>query len=340
MSKRSVAFYLNTFLLKIRSHYYCFRDKITTSRLSFQYSVPTDHQLQSLNAEDPAFLTFTSYHFYKEPKTVLNDLGVKSLKDLLKSRDRPGTKFNPVSILYYGLVGWNTYHIERSDNLRKELDSIFAFIKSYGEFKDSAWILPYRFDYPRFDISAPWYSGITQGLALSFLLRYKILVKDPMVDALCKDIYNSFGIEEKEGGIASTTPEGMPWIEEYPNSSCRQVLNGFLFSLISMIEYAISYNKESIVEKIAVYESSFFTTYIHYLRGSTIKYARNRCVLANVQYQGLHFYQLVHLYKLTGNQRYIELAREWKDHVNWQLFAGFYNLNKQELKREREELTS
>ena len=109
--------------------------------------------------------------------------------------------------------------------------------------------LPYNFKFH--DLVAPWYSGMTQGVAISFLLIYYELTKDENALIKVKQLAAFLLKDESDGGTISCTPENNCFIEEYPNSKRkRHVLNGFINALIGINEYLIYFPNDERAQEI------------------------------------------------------------------------------------------
>ena len=133
----------------------------------------------------------------------------KWLKNGKRSFDKNGViknnkQYHPLGIVHYGLLNHNEFlKTKDSSYYYKLLDQI-----SY--FKDTSKIvlsidgkgigLPYN--YKHADLTPPWYSGMTQGCALSLLLRYRSLSNDKEIDSIIEKIaYQMISPVDKNGSI-------------------------------------------------------------------------------------------------------------------------------------------
>lgn len=162
-----------------------------------------------------------------------------------KSFDKAGiikqnNRYHPLSIVQYGVLCHNEF-LETGDSAY-----YYKCINQVAYFKDSTKInylfdgegigLPYNFK--AHDLRPPWYSGMTQGYAISFLLRYHELTGDNDVLPIIKKIAYLLKLPVEEGGVIGVNKEGYKFIEEYPNSKTHpQVLNGAINGLIGLKEY-------------------------------------------------------------------------------------------------------
>lgn len=160
--------------------------------------------------------------------------------------------YHPLSIIQYGMICFYEY-LSKGDTVYRN-----KFLAQISYFKDSTKIhllheghsigLPYLFNYK--DLKSPWYSGMTQGNALSLLLRYYEWSKDSSILPVIQKINHLMLLPAEEGGCISKTKEGLTWIEEYPNSVVSpQVLNGFLNAWIGLHEYCLYFPGDTLAER-------------------------------------------------------------------------------------------
>ncbi len=57
------------------------------------------------------------------------------------------------------------------------------------------------------------------------------------------EIKNLMLLPVSKGGLLRNTPEGGPWIEEYPSKQPNLVLNGFMFALMDLHDYCKMFPK-------------------------------------------------------------------------------------------------
>ncbi|TND10535.1 MAG: D-glucuronyl C5-epimerase [Bacteroidetes bacterium] len=223
-------------------------------------------------------------------------------------------EYQPLSIAFYGIMNYDLYK-ETGDRVYYN-----HIINQYKFFCDTSGFdlidggkgmgLPYNKDFK--DIKAPWYSGMTQGVAISFLLRYYDLKKDKSALQKAKQLAYFMLRPVAEGGTIGKTPEGHPWIEEYPGSkSSPQVLNGFINALIGLKEYCMFFPKDSLASRLhdTCYKA-MIKSFEKYDVHDWTRYNRAYMPCSN-QYIRYQITQLEHLYKIYGDETLLKQMMLW-----------------------------
>ena len=150
-------------------------------------------------------------------------------------------KKHPVNSCHYALYCYDEYKRTGNDRLKK------AFINQVNFLRDSTFynvvdgdMVGYPYNTSFHDLKAPWYSALAQSEAICVLIRYYELTNDDSILPLVHMVMKFMLSPQKQGsGTLSITPEGNVWYEEYPNSTQeRQVLNGFMFTILALHDYS------------------------------------------------------------------------------------------------------
>jgi hypothetical protein len=224
------------------------------------------------------------------------------------------TSYHPLGIVQFGMLSF--YEFKTTG------DSIYYkhFVNQASYFKDSTKVnfyengerigLPYTFDYK--DMKAPWYSGMTQGWAIAFLIRYYYQTRDEEIVPIIRKI-GQFMIQPVElNGTISKTPEGYTWIEEYPNSKQKpQVLNGFINGLIGLKEYCDFFPSDTTAKRIhdKAYQSLLLTM-TKYDTPTWSNYDRKNSPLNN-QYLQYQLFEIIDLYHVYGARQFLDQMKIW-----------------------------
>jgi len=147
-----------------------------------------------------------------------------------------GFSYHPVSIAQYGLGQFSNYVGTQKkvflEEARLQADYFLRSIdRSTGEYK-------YDFDYkhPFHEVlEAGWASAMAQGLAISLLVRFYDQTGDEEYLETCRLAMKPLMVPVKDGGLLADF-FGHPFYEEYPTESPSFTLNGFMFTLIGLLD--------------------------------------------------------------------------------------------------------
>lgn len=223
-------------------------------------------------------------------------------------------KYHALTICFYGIINYHEF-LDTGDS-----SYYYNCVNQFNYFKDTSKLnyfdnnnsigLPYHFNFG--DMKSPWYSGMTQGVAASYLLRYYQLTKDPHSLDLAEKIVNFMIKPEEEGGTISKTNEGKMWIEEYPCSTkSKSVLNGFINGLIGLYEFAEFFPERDDVALIvdSCYQS-MVSSFKYYDTPNWTYYNRNRKGVSKA-YMRYQISELDHLFSLFNDEKLRDQMRLW-----------------------------
>lgn len=226
----------------------------------------------------------------------------------------------PLILGYYGLVTYNHYFQTQDEMLKKEIYNYANYTISKMELTGA---LNYNYDYKLFNQKAPWHSGIAQAIISSFLLRAHLLYPN---ENFLMYSQKAMDFMLHEGKLNTETPEGFLWIEEYPMESHSMVLNGFIFSIISIIEVDSMIASDKYSNLAQAYLQSLIN-YLHlYLFPKGIRHNMKQIKFGNANYEALHVFLFFHLYKLTNNLFFYNIALKYFKMTNWKVFYALYNI--------------
>lgn len=246
-----------------------------------------------------------------EPGGYYNDFSQKALQH----RDDIGgliATANPVDIAQsclgfheIWLATTQRQHLERSIQLADWL---------VAHQKDGRW--EFRFSW-FYGLRPPWISAMAQGEGISALLRVHRATGDERYVASARAALEPFRREIEQGGVRITLRKGEVFFEEYPCDPPSHVLNGFVFALWGLYDYAL-YLKDPEAEELFQagvltlaswlpdYDLGYWSTYD--LFPFRIRF------VAHPFYHQLHIVQLEALFLLTGRATFRETAQRWESY--------------------------
>lgn len=248
---------------------------------------------------------------YDNPK---NTNYSKDDEGVIKSND----VYHPLTVCIYGILNYHhflktkdsTYYhrvIEQTNYFRNNKHT-------QSRFNNQGIGLPYPFKFH--DLDSGWFSGMTQGAALSFILRYKDLTGNHDLDSVLHKIAYLL-IQPVENGGCISNADNRIWIEEYPNSKeAVHVLNGAINGYIGLLEYSKTYPDKSIYSKLA---KQVYDNIVYYLPQFNQKnWARYDLGhrMCDPGYMRLHIYQMKSLYELTGDDLFKRQQILWAAQLN------------------------
>lgn len=236
-------------------------------------------------------------------------------KGILKANGR----YHPLSISQLGVL--NYYHFLET----RDSSYYFSCVDQFSYFQDTTKIdflfegkgigLPYRFSF--WDMKSPWYSGMTQGYALSFLLRYYKLTNDSTALDISKKIAYTLLQRQEDGGTISTTREGFLWIEEYPNSEkSPQVLNGFINGFIGLKEYSDFFPDDTLAKRILKATYIGLVNSLPYFDSKNWSYYNRANKSISKYYLRYQIYEMKHLFEIFGDTIFRNQMKIWSTMVH------------------------
>jgi len=231
---------------------------------------------------------------------------------------KPDWQHNPITVCQYGLHHFNKYLRNQNEESR-EIFLIQAkwLLDNAENGANNSIVWRYRFDIPFYNISAPWISGMAQGQAISVLLRAYQLTGDEKYLDTAHSTWKIFHLSVDKGGVISYFPDQKPFIEEYPSPAfLTGVLNGFIFAIFGIYDYAIYINKN--------FAHDFFLKLIDSLKDNLYRYdcgywsyydLMKPLRLTSKSYHRLHIEQLNGLYEITGEKIFKTFGERWRGYL-------------------------
>jgi hypothetical protein len=253
------------------------------------------------------YLDFKCKYFYKK----FDQSGIPIYKARIQ-------KYHPTVICQYALGAYELlYHSNFQDKnlLMIYLNQADWLLKNSNDIGNAAgW--KFHFDVNEYNLKKPWYSALTQGEAISVLLRAHVLSnKHEYLDKALSAL-NLFEISVIEGGILNYFND-TPIYEEYPSVKTNCALNGLIFGVFGLYDFILFNNNEkavslfndginSIKKLLPIFDTGFWTQYN--------LYESPELVLASCRYHLIHIEQLKALYYITGDLIFFQYEKKWEDY--------------------------
>lgn len=159
-------------------------------------------------------------------------------------------------------------------------------------------------------MDSPWPSSLTQGFAISSLVRAYRYTKDEKYLAAAKAAVDYFQLDVRDGGVRREFDQGFI-LEEYPLPSLNGVLNGYISAILAIYE---------ISELLSEYQE-LFTENLHNLKKILFLYDQNFWSLydlaGNYASGFYHRFQTSQLKVLSNFDPYfLEIAERFESNIH------------------------
>lgn len=293
-----------------------------TSNLTFWH---TPLSVNMLAAED--LKAIRAYPQNYESKIGLIDTVDELDVIMLDYKGDLGLQYNPNAIAQLAL-GYYDKILSGEDCLKEFLNQARYFLDHGREVEDGALLWEYKFPFEmRNYLKSPWRSALAQGQGISVCLRAYKLTGDERYLEHAEKAFKSFKYLSREhpGGVLDDS-RGYIWLEEYIVDPPNHVLNGFIWALWGVRDYAVFFNNEyawslwdsclkTLKENLEYYDIGFWTTY------DLIKFnpEKQPVIPSSIYYQRLHAVQMDAMYQLTSDPVFDRYREKWNSQLNKRL---------------------
>lgn len=150
-----------------------------------------------------------------------------------------GWYYNPITIAQYGLVQSQRFYQTKDPACKSRALTCGFWLRENGVKRpDGALVWLYDLDLAFYGLRAPWMSAMAQGEAISLLLRCSRWQDQDAYLAAAQAARRVFDHSVAEQGVVGTILPGHEVFEEYPTQPASHVLNGHIFSLLGLYDYA------------------------------------------------------------------------------------------------------
>ena len=201
----------------------------------------------------------------------------------------------------------------RADRARVQLEWLVDTQASGGEWS-GCWVMTW--DNPKYQwLRAPWTSALASGNSISALLRGWELFGEERYRDAAGAAYEALHLPRSEMRLVDESGEDL-WYEEYPATSPLRVLNGHIYALLGVLDYArVSRDPEAaarwrkaantVLVNLDQFDLGYWSAYeLRWREPATIHYQKN-----------IHVPQLRILAALTGERVFGTVADRWDAYV-------------------------
>lgn len=215
--------------------------------------------------------------------------------------------YNVAGVCQYGILNYELFVLKKEEEYLNKFKANLDWILENATYKQNLPYWNYNFDMEHH--KAPWASGISQGLAISILVRGYAYYRDNSYLKIAKLASETLTRPIHEGGFKYTYDTFQCWFEEC--SSNNHILNGHIFSLLGIYDLYRCTNEEKLKENFEMglidiknniknFDLNIFSSY-----DAFSKY------LANNSYHKTHIIQFEILFKISNDSFFVEIAKKW-----------------------------
>lgn len=241
------------------------------------------------------------------PHGVLDEVGVP----YNSATNKYPAGYQPTTIAEYGLANWNAYLRTGEDRYKRAFLTQACWLMAHEtRFADDAggWYLPMPI--PDYAIEGPWLSAMTQGNAISVLVRAYRLTNDEAFLAVARRAIRLFERDVRDGGVSVLVGEDGVFFEEVAAYPASHILNGYLFALFGLYDYIAQTHDAHIATLIQRSLVTLHTLIDRYDMGYWSYYDLFRKP-ATKFYHALHVIMLQALSRYSGCEHCRALAARW-----------------------------
>lgn len=232
-----------------------------------------------------------------------------------------GVRYNPIALAQYGLGNYNLFARDKSvERQTKFLAASNWLAANLEQNAHGVWVWNHHFDWEYRDtLKAPWYSGLAQGQGISLLLRAHNATGDATYGDAAQRAFQSLLLPVKDGGVLFVDKQGDSWIEEYLVDPPTHILNGMIWALWGVYDYALARQDpearnlfqrvtNTLSKNLERYDLGFWSLYEQ--SGTRLK------MVASPFYHRLHIVQLRIMHRLTGRDIFLDYAQRWENYTD------------------------
>ncbi len=186
----------------------------------------------------PAAGPRSSLHYYVYSDRLFFDAMEPDADGIPVHRSRHFRTYNPAYVAWYGLVSLERWLRGDDAGGRTAFLRHVVWLRTHAvERADGSAVWSYTFDWLEgtCPLKAPWISAMSQGLAISCLVRAHRIAPDPRLLELSHRAARVFAQPIEDGGVR-TEEAGHVMYEEYPGLPLPRVLDGYLFGLLGLYD--------------------------------------------------------------------------------------------------------
>ncbi len=218
----------------------------------------------------------------------------------------------PTTIAQYGLANWNAYLVTKDERHRQAFMTQARWLVAHQvQLADDAGGWPMPFSVSDYNASAPWLSALTQGNAISVLVRAYRLTHEEVFVQVARRAIRTFELDIRDGGVSTSIGEDGVFFEEVAVYPTSHILNGYILALFGLYDYVDVTNDTRIAALIRRSLATLHTLIEKYDTGYWSRYDLLYTLPATRFYHALHITLFEALARYSGCKHCAALAARW-----------------------------
>ena len=239
-----------------------------------------------------------------------------------------GIQYTPTAIAEAALCDYDRWLVDKDNTLKNSDWAAFMTQIRWllaNQLPDGRWLFHFQWG----KTPVPWWSGLTDGLAISALVRAYALTGDPAQLTAITQARTTYERDQKtENGITSPVKVGSKTYyvyEEYPPGySVGNVLNGWIFALVGLYEDETYLHDKAATTLLRGPNrglAALKALLPYYDTGNWSRYAMQPVTprigtRASRGYHNLVIGQLWFVAKISGDRYFSQVARRWQGYLD------------------------
>ena len=245
---------------------------------------------------------------------------------LLDYRGSVGKQYNPIAIAQWGLGNFNLSRRTRGDDRREKfIRAADWLVANLSPNQGGIPVWKHEFDWEYRDLlRAGWYSALAQGQGVSLLCRAHRETGSDLYLESAQLAFRAMTLSTAEGGVRFPDGQDGAWLEETVVEPPTHILNGFLWALWGVKDYAdvsgepparelLTACTRTLLRNLAAYDCGYWSLYEQ--SGTRMK------MLASPFYHRLHISQLRITARLLALPELAAWADRWSHYAERQTCA-------------------
>jgi len=234
---------------------------------------------------------------------------------LVKYGGSMGKQYNSTTISLYALGNLQLFLRSNNDFYKERFLKMVEWLVGKAKIRKDfvAWFT--EFDWPLQNLKKPWPSAMTQGLAVSALIRGSLISEKREYFDLVRKASEFFLIPIEEGVILIKDDYGT-WLEEVPANPPLHILNGFIYSIFGLYDAYNATNDKRLQSLLEETLGTLVRNLERYDIGYWSLYDLYHEMPSSVKYHQLHIEQLLGLSKITNDKIFVLYSKKWQQYTS------------------------